>query len=328
VRYADGHEAPVKVVHVDFRRDLALLESDWVDEPAAPLGDARQLRVMDTLLAVGYPRADLLGADDTTVTHGSFSGLRQIEGVWYVQTDAPVNPGNSGGPLLNSGGQVVGVVARSVAHAVGLNEAVASDEIEAFLHSASVAPVPLPTATATRTPRPTRTPTAVPTPTATPQPTSTLTATATTTATVAPTRTATPQVAANRAPGRQTAPPSPGTMPASALGRTPDQLVYDYYGAVSQHRYEDAYAVLSRAAQQRQSYNAFVQQFRALLSVAVRFLEPTETGRTTAALTAHTVTISQDSTGERTECWQVKWQFTQEAGQWKRDRATQTAEDC
>jgi len=56
-----------------------------------------------------------------------------------VQTDTPINPGNSGGPLADGQGRLVGVVRGNVRDAVGLNVAVASSEIEAFLQGSAPA---------------------------------------------------------------------------------------------------------------------------------------------------------------------------------------------
>jgi hypothetical protein len=154
VRFADGRRDQVQVVRTDARRDLALLQSSFMDQPAARLGDSRTLRAAENVLAVGYPLADVIGARDATVTRGIFSGMNEMDGVWHVQTDTPVNPGNSGGPLTDSQARVIGVVRRGVRNAVGLNFAIASDETQAFLQRTDVpadtqAPAP-PTSTLAR----------------------------------------------------------------------------------------------------------------------------------------------------------------------------------
>jgi hypothetical protein len=152
VRFADGREQPVRVLRTDPRRDLALLQSSFHDTPAAQLRDARSLHTLENLIAVGFPRADVLGVQDTTVTRGSFSGRWQSpQGVWHVQTDTPVNPGNSGGPLADAEGQVIGVVRMQVRQSEGLNFAVASDEASAFLAETGPAPAtPAQSATASK----------------------------------------------------------------------------------------------------------------------------------------------------------------------------------
>lgn len=114
VRFADGTTAEAEVAGIDPGNDLAVIRADV---PAgslavAPLGDSSALRVGDPVLAIGNPFS-LEG----TLTQGIVSGLertfssggdtRPIRGM--IQTDAPVNPGNSGGPLINCQGQVVGI---------------------------------------------------------------------------------------------------------------------------------------------------------------------------------------------------------------------------
>jgi S1-C subfamily serine protease len=162
--FAEGWEGPVQLIRFDARRDLALLGSGPPRAPTATFAEAGALQLADNLLAVGYPRSDIIGAQEATVTRGILSARRQINGVWYVQTDAAVNPGNSGGPLADSQGNVIGVVTWGVRDAVGLNHAVASDEVESFLSSPDM-PVPA----ATVPPRPARSPTVPPSPSS-PQP--------------------------------------------------------------------------------------------------------------------------------------------------------------
>jgi hypothetical protein len=172
VRFDDGRREPVQVLRTDPRRDLAMLQSSFMDQPAAQIGDSRALRATDSVFAVGYPMADLIGAQSTTVTRGIFSGLNDTLGVRHVQTDTPINSGNSGGPLTDSQGRVIGVVTWKLRGAVGLNYAVASDEVHAFLQATGPATEPvtqvasLPATTrpaATVRPQPTERPAPTPT---------------------------------------------------------------------------------------------------------------------------------------------------------------------
>jgi S1-C subfamily serine protease len=114
VRFDDkGELVDAQVLSVDTSTDLAALKVESVPDGVQPLklADSDQVQVGDTAVAIGYP----LGLD-RTATAGIVSGLeRQISAPngfsidKVIQTDAAVNPGNSGGPLLNARGEVIGV---------------------------------------------------------------------------------------------------------------------------------------------------------------------------------------------------------------------------
>ena len=127
---SDGRTLIADVAGDDPATDLALLRvASTAPLPSVPLGDSNVLRVGDVAIAVGSP----LGLA-RTVTLGIVSALgrtlrgeggRAIEGV--IQTDAPLNPGNSGGPLLDGSGRVVGINTAIVLGAQGLCFAVPSN---------------------------------------------------------------------------------------------------------------------------------------------------------------------------------------------------------
>ena len=110
VRLADGRRFEGKLVGKDSRVDLAVLQIEGARElPVLPLGDSNQVRVGEFVLALGHP----FGLEQT-VSFGILSRkgapLRVASpGFDFLQTDAAVNPGNSGGPLVNMAGEVVGV---------------------------------------------------------------------------------------------------------------------------------------------------------------------------------------------------------------------------
>lgn len=110
VRLATGRRLRGTVVGRDRRVDLALVKVDAPGKlPVVPLGDSNVLRVGELVLALGHP----FGLEQT-VSFGIVSRkgaplVAAAPGFDYVQTDAAVNPGNSGGPLVNMAGQVVGV---------------------------------------------------------------------------------------------------------------------------------------------------------------------------------------------------------------------------
>ena len=109
VALADGKKLAAKVVGNDPETDLAVLKVDAQDLPAITLGQAENLRVGDVVLAIGNP----LGVGQT-VTMGIVSALHRtglsintFEN--FIQTDAAINQGNSGGALIDSSGNLVGI---------------------------------------------------------------------------------------------------------------------------------------------------------------------------------------------------------------------------
>jgi len=102
------HTLPARVVGVAAEADIALLKVEGLNLPSLPLANYRDLRQGQTVFAFGSPQGLR-----NSVTHGIVSAIaRQTDPdsfMLYIQTDAPVNPGNSGGPLVNLKGEVVGL---------------------------------------------------------------------------------------------------------------------------------------------------------------------------------------------------------------------------
>ena len=108
VRFSDHTEKPAKLVGFDERTDVALLKVEAKDLRTVTIGDSDKLEVGEWVVAIGSP----FGLE-STATQGIVSALgRSLPGdnyVPFIQTDAAVNPGNSGGPLINTLGEVIGI---------------------------------------------------------------------------------------------------------------------------------------------------------------------------------------------------------------------------
>lgn len=109
VIYSDGSKVSAKLVGADPVSDLAVLQVSGSVPAFIELGDSNALQLGESVIAIGSP----LGSYRGSVTLGVVSGLnRSVEGTGQeglIQTDAAINHGNSGGPLLNLAGQVVGI---------------------------------------------------------------------------------------------------------------------------------------------------------------------------------------------------------------------------
>jgi serine protease Do len=108
VKLSDRREFSAKVLGIDPTTDIAVLRIAAKDLPVVRLGDSRRLEVGDPVMAIGSPYGF-----EQTATSGIVSAKgRSLPGdavVPFIQTDAAVNPGNSGGPLFDAGGAVIGV---------------------------------------------------------------------------------------------------------------------------------------------------------------------------------------------------------------------------
>src|SRR5471032_2845607 len=106
VTLTDKREFKAKLIGVDERTDVAVVKIQATSLPAITIGDSNKVRVGEWVLAIGSP----FGLDNT-VTAGIVSAKGRDTGDYlpFIQTDVAVNPGNSGGPLINMAGEVIGI---------------------------------------------------------------------------------------------------------------------------------------------------------------------------------------------------------------------------
>jgi serine protease Do len=118
VKLSDHREYKAKVLGADRSSDIAVLKIDDHGLPTVTLGDSEQLGVGDYVLAIGEP----FGLEETATAGIVSAKGRSLPGDGYVpfiQTDAAVNPGNSGGPLFDANGSVVGINAQIYSNSGG-----------------------------------------------------------------------------------------------------------------------------------------------------------------------------------------------------------------
>jgi len=118
-----GEPVVARLVDSDAALDLALLALPGPAKHAAALGSASSLAAGDEVLAVGSPRKMYFSVSRGLVSFPS----RSLDGVDYIQTDLPINVGNSGGPLVDREGRVVGVVSFILKDSQGLSFALPID---------------------------------------------------------------------------------------------------------------------------------------------------------------------------------------------------------
>ncbi len=126
VQFKNGETYPVTgVIYENPKQDVCLLKINARDLPVIPLGDSSAVKIGEALYCIGNP----LGLE-YSFSDGILSGMRDYEGFKWLQFTAPVSPGNSGGPLLNSKGEAIGIVTFLIEKGQNLNFALAINQIK------------------------------------------------------------------------------------------------------------------------------------------------------------------------------------------------------
>jgi len=115
VRLADGSQTSARILQVAEANDLALLRVERNTPSFLSIARPRSVSVGDQVFTIGFPTTTILGSEPK-FTEGSVSALSGVGGeASFLQISVPVQPGNSGGPLVNDRGEVVGIIAATAA---------------------------------------------------------------------------------------------------------------------------------------------------------------------------------------------------------------------
>ncbi len=129
-----GEEYEAYVVGMDVNRDIAVLGVKNQEFPFLKMASMSEVSIGDDIYAIGAPKSM-----SYTLTKGVISAKdRELGDYSYIQIDAPVNHGNSGGPLLNDAGKVLGVNTLKISDSEGIGLAIPMETIVAFLEELGV----------------------------------------------------------------------------------------------------------------------------------------------------------------------------------------------
>ena len=118
-RYDGSFLLVTKVLKIDKEYDLAILQAEGKNLPYLPLGDSDIIKIGEPICVIGAP----LGLE-ATVSEGIISAIRELKGLQFFQITAPVSPGNSGSPVVNRKGEVIGIVVFQIPKGQNLNFAI------------------------------------------------------------------------------------------------------------------------------------------------------------------------------------------------------------
>lgn len=152
LKFPQYEAVEARVSRTDPQDDVALLSIPSIPVRPLPLGDISGAREGQTIIVIGFPRIEVLGAQTVTVTTGIVSAIHSR----FVQIQAPISPGNSGGPVLNTRGEVLGIVRGTLrGEQQGINFAVPINAAKLLLAGSYARPAPAPPVPNLPAPQPT-----------------------------------------------------------------------------------------------------------------------------------------------------------------------------
>lgn len=125
IEFYDGQKAPAKVIRLVKNADIALLKLNWLpgEYPIAQLGDSDTIGIGDQVLVIGAPYglAHSLSVGYISGRHVEANKTNGFVSTEFLQTDAAINQGNSGGPMFNRKGEIVGIVSHIMTESGGFD---------------------------------------------------------------------------------------------------------------------------------------------------------------------------------------------------------------
>lgn len=136
IKSYSGEEYNAFVAGIDYERDLALLGVEGGEFAHLEIKDVAEVKTGDDVYAIGAPKSMAY-----TLTKGVISAKeRELDGSSYIQIDAPVNHGNSGGPVLDDEGKVLGITTLKLSDSEGIGLAIPMKTVTEFLAELNVSP--------------------------------------------------------------------------------------------------------------------------------------------------------------------------------------------
>ena len=132
LNFPNKRSVEAQIIYRDPRLDIAILKCTSGNYPVITLGSTTDPELGEDVVAIGYPSAAQLGAS-VSLSRGIVSAFRTISGIEYIQTDASLNPGSSGGPLVNLRGEVIGMNSWKLREGEGINFAIALNSVKALV---------------------------------------------------------------------------------------------------------------------------------------------------------------------------------------------------